>query len=83
MLVPIVVMSLISLDSRIDTMVEDMSHSTDFMIEQIFEQVRLALEQGNGNVAAVKGSEPMTESRPKPTRSDAVPGAWTIHRKTG
>jgi signal transduction histidine kinase len=59
-LVPIFVMSLISLDSRIDTMIEDMSHSTDFMIEQIFEQVRLALEQGNGNVAAkLKGSEPV------------------------
>src|SRR6266550_3534227 len=39
-LVPIIVMSLISLDSRIDTMIEDMSRSTDFMIEQIFEQAR-------------------------------------------
>jgi signal transduction histidine kinase len=59
-LVPIILMSLISLDSRIDTMIEDMSRSTDFMIEQIFEQVRLALEQGNGNVAAkLKGSEPV------------------------
>src|SRR6266403_2275588 len=59
-LVPIFVMSLISPDSRIDTMIEDMSRSTDFMIEQIFEQVRLALEQGNGNVAAkLKGSEPV------------------------
>src|SRR6266481_1499851 len=59
-LVPIFVMSLISLDSRIDTMIEDMSRSTDFMIEQISEQVRLALEQGNGNVAAkLKGSEPV------------------------
>src|SRR5579864_9506686 len=60
-LVPIFVMSLISLDSRIDTMIEDMSHSTDFMIEQIFEQVRLALEQGNnGDVPAkLKGSEPV------------------------
>jgi len=36
-------MSLISLDSRIEPpMIEDMSRSTDFMIEQIFEQVRLA-----------------------------------------
>ena len=59
-LVPIILMSLISLDSRIDTMIEDMSRSNDFMIEQIFEQVRLALEQGNGNVAAkLKGSEPV------------------------
>ena len=59
-LVPIIVMSLISLDSRIDTMIEDMSRSTDFMIEQIFEQVRLALEQGGGDVAArLKDSEPV------------------------
>ena len=60
MLVPIIAMSLISLDSRIDTMVVDLSRSTDFMTEQIFEQVRLALEQGNGNVAAnLKKSEPV------------------------
>ena len=63
MLVPIIAMSLISLDSRIDTMVEDMSHSTDFLIEQIFEQVRLALEQGNGDVAAkLKNSEPVRKA---------------------
>ncbi len=62
MLVPIIAMSLISLDSRIDTMIEDMSRSTDFMIEQIFEQVRLALEQGNGDVTAkLKNSEPVRE----------------------
>ncbi|HYR78733.1 MAG TPA: hypothetical protein VEO55_01945, partial [Candidatus Dormibacteraeota bacterium] len=59
-LVPIIVMSLISLDSRIDTMIEDMSRSTDFMIEQIFEQVRLAIEQGNGDLPAkLKNSEPV------------------------
>src|SRR5713226_6385477 len=59
-LVPIIVMSLISLDSRIDTMIEDMSRSTDFMIEQIFEQVRLASEQGNGDAASkLKDSEPV------------------------
>ena len=62
-LVPIIAMSLISLDSRIDTMVVDMSRSTDFMIEQIFEQVRLALEQGNGDVAVkLKGSEPVRKA---------------------
>src|SRR5579863_10546869 len=62
-LVPIIAMSLISLDSRIDTMVVDMSRSTDFMIEQIFEQVRLALEQGDGDVAAkLKGSEPVRKA---------------------
>jgi len=60
MLVPIIAMSLISLDSRIDTMIEDTSRSTDFMIEQIFEQVRLALEQGNGDITAkLKNSEPV------------------------
>ncbi len=59
-LVPIIVMSLISLDSRIDTMIEDMSRSTDFMIEQIFEQVRLALEQADGDVASkLKNNEPV------------------------
>src|SRR5882672_7818061 len=59
-LVPIIVMSLISLDSRIDTMIEDMLRSTDFMIEQIFEQVRLAIEQGNGDLPAkLKNSEPV------------------------
>ncbi len=59
-LVPIIVMSLISLDSRIDTMIEDMSRSTDFMIEQIFEQVRLAIEQGNGDLPAkLRDSEPV------------------------
>lgn len=61
MLVPIIAMSLISLDSRIDTMIEDMSRSTDFMVEQIFEQVRLAIEQGNGDsvAAKLKNSEPV------------------------
>src|ERR1700687_2983454 len=59
-LVPIIAMSLISLDSRIDTMIEDMSRSTEFMIEQIFEQVRLAIEQDNGDLAAkLKNSEPV------------------------
>src|SRR5258708_18568137 len=59
-LVPIIVMSLISLDSRIDTMIEDMARSTDFMIEQVFEQVRLALEQGSGDVASkLKNNEPV------------------------
>ncbi len=42
MLVPTIALSVISLDYRIGEMVDDMSHSTDFMIAQIFEQVRLA-----------------------------------------
>jgi len=60
MLVPTVALSIISLDSRISTMVEDMSRSTDFMIAQIFEQSRLALSEGAGDVpAALRGSEPL------------------------
>jgi len=62
MLVPTVALSIISLDSRISTMVDDMSRSTDFMIAQIFEQVRLALSQGGDNVnSALRGSEPLRE----------------------
>jgi signal transduction histidine kinase len=60
MLVPTITLSIISIDSRIGTMVDDMSRSTDFMISQIFEQVRLALSEGNGDVsAALRGSEPL------------------------
>jgi signal transduction histidine kinase len=58
MLVPTVALSVISLDSRIDGMVENMSRSTDFMIAQIFEQVRLALTQGGSDVpTALRGSD--------------------------
>ncbi len=60
MLVPTVALSIISLDSRVNTMVDGMSRSADFMIAQIFEQVRLALSQGEGDVpAALRGSEPL------------------------
>jgi two-component system, sporulation sensor kinase E len=59
MLVPTVALSVISLDSRISTMIEDMSRSSDFMIAQIFEQVRLALSESNGDVAALRSSEPV------------------------
>jgi signal transduction histidine kinase len=60
MLVPTIVLSVISIDSRIATMIDDMSRSTDFMIAQIFEEVRLALSQGDGDVAtALKSSEPV------------------------
>jgi signal transduction histidine kinase len=58
MLVPTIVLSVITLDSRVNNMVDDMSRTADFMIAQIFEQVRLALGQGNGDVAtALRDSE--------------------------
>ncbi|HEY6299723.1 MAG TPA: ATP-binding protein [Candidatus Binatus sp.] len=60
MLVPTIVLSIISIDSRIGAMIDDMSRSTDFMIAQIFEEVRLALSQGDADVAtALKSSEPV------------------------
>jgi signal transduction histidine kinase/HAMP domain-containing protein len=41
-------------------MIDGMSRSTDFMIAQIFEQVRLALSQGDPDVPkALRGSEPL------------------------
>ena len=58
MLVPTIALSIISIDSRIATMIDDMSRSTDFMIAQIFEEVRLALSQSDGDVAtALRSSE--------------------------
>lgn len=60
MLVPTIVLSVITLDSRISNMVDDMSRTADFMIAQIFEEARLALGQGNGDVAAtLRSSEPV------------------------
>ena len=60
MLVPTITLSIISIDSRIATMIDDMSRSTDFMIAQIFEEVRLALSQSDGDVAtALRSSEPV------------------------
>ena len=62
MLVPTVALCVISLDWRISTMVDDMSRSTDFMIAQIFEQVRLALSEGSDNVpTALRSSEPVRQ----------------------
>src|ERR1700728_4868497 len=52
MLVPTLALSIITLDSRLSGMIDDMSRSTDFMIAQIFEQVRLALSQSGSNVPA-------------------------------
>src|ERR1700722_13619660 len=60
MLVPTITLSVISIDSRIATMIDDMSRSTDFMIAQIFEEVRLALSQSDGDVTtALRASEPV------------------------
>jgi signal transduction histidine kinase/HAMP domain-containing protein len=60
MLVPTVALSVITLDSRISGMVDDMSRQTDFMISQIFEQVRLALAQGGSDVpAALRDNQPL------------------------
>jgi len=60
MLIPTIALSIISLDSRIGTMIDDMSRSTDFMIAQIFEQVRLALSQGDSDVpGALRSSQPL------------------------
>lgn len=58
MLIPTIVLSIISLDDRVSTMINDMSRSADFMIAQIFEEARLALSQGNGDVTgALRNSE--------------------------
>lgn len=63
MLVPTIALSVISLDYRIGEMVDDMSHSTDFMIAQIFEQVRLALAQSSGDVpTALRSSESLRKA---------------------
>ena len=44
-------------------MVDNMSRSTDFMIAQIFEQVRLALSQGSGDVpTTLRSSEPLRKT---------------------
>src|SRR5271170_801712 len=60
MLVPTITLSIISIDSRIAAMIDEMSRSTDFMIAQIFEEVRLPLSQGNGDVAStLRNSEPV------------------------
>src|ERR1700678_3303947 len=60
MLVPTIILSVISIDSRIGTMIDDMSRSTDFMIAQIFEQVRPAVTQGDSDVPpALRNSQPL------------------------
>jgi signal transduction histidine kinase len=52
LLIPILSMSLISLDYIVGQMITDQSHSTDLMVELIFEQIRGALTQQQSNVAA-------------------------------
>ena len=60
MLVPTITLSIISIDSQIADMVDDISLSSDFMIAQIFEEVRLALSQGDVDVAtALRNSQPV------------------------
>jgi signal transduction histidine kinase/HAMP domain-containing protein len=49
--IPILSMSLISLDYIVGQMIEDLARSTDLVGEQIFEQIREPLMQGNGDLA--------------------------------
>jgi signal transduction histidine kinase len=53
LLVPILSMSLIALDYIVGTMIDDLSRSADLMVEQIFEEMRVALAHGKGSVADV------------------------------
>src|SRR5215469_511718 len=50
LLIPILSMSLISLDYIVGQMIDDLSHSTDLMVELIFEQIRGALTQNQASV---------------------------------
>jgi signal transduction histidine kinase len=60
MLVPTIALSIISFDSRVSSMIEEMSRSADFMIAQIFEEVRVALSQNDSDIAGtLQGSEPV------------------------
>jgi signal transduction histidine kinase len=51
LLIPILSMSLISLDYMVGQMIGDLSRSTDLMVELIFEQIRGALTQDQSSVA--------------------------------
>ena len=69
MLVPTIALSIISLDYRIGEMVDDMSHSTDFMIAQIFEQVRLAFAQSTSDVpTALRSSDSLRKALDRRSR---------------
>ncbi len=52
LLIPILSMSLISLDYIVGQMIVDLSHSTDLMVELIFEQIRGALTQQQSSITA-------------------------------
>jgi signal transduction histidine kinase len=52
LLIPILSMSLISFDYIVGQMIDDLSHSTDLMVELIFEQIRGALTQDQASVTA-------------------------------
>jgi signal transduction histidine kinase len=53
LLIPILAMSLIALDYIVGMMIEDLSRSADLMVEQIFEEMRVALVQRKGDVPSV------------------------------
>lgn len=62
LLVPILSMSLIALDYIVGMMIEDLSRSADLMVEQIFEEMRVALVQRKGDVPSVlKKSESLAK----------------------
>ncbi|MGH7924967.1 MAG: hypothetical protein ACREQH_10310, partial [Candidatus Binatus sp.] len=62
LLVPILSMSLIALDYIVGTMIDNLSRSADLMVEQIFEEMRVALAHGKGSVADVlKQSDSLTK----------------------
>ena len=55
-------MSLIALDYIVGMMIEDLSRSADLMVEQIFEEMRVALVQRKGDVPSVlKKSESLAK----------------------
>ena len=47
--IPILSMSLISLDYIVGEMIDDLSHSTDLVVDQVFEQIRDTLMKGGGS----------------------------------
>lgn len=59
LLAPIILLSVISLDRTVRTMVDDLEMSADLMSRQLFEQMRTALAQRNGQSAEtiLKGDE--------------------------
>ena len=55
-------MSLIALDYIVGIMIQDLSRSADLMVEQVFEEMRLALVQGDGSIRdELKNSASLTK----------------------